>query len=91
MKLNAIISSGQRVKDFIDIHYLLGIYSLSEMIGFYKKKYDPHNEVNVLKSLVYFEDIEPGDWPLIIDNPELTWEQVKQNLSNTVRNYITDN
>jgi len=34
MKLNAISGSGQRVKDFIDIYYLLQNFSIDQMIGF---------------------------------------------------------
>jgi predicted nucleotidyltransferase component of viral defense system len=39
MKLNAIYVSGQRLKDFIDIYYLLDEYSVEEMISFYRKKF----------------------------------------------------
>ncbi len=37
MKLNAIVTNGQRVKDFIDIYFLLEEYSFKEMLSFYKK------------------------------------------------------
>lgn len=89
MKLNVIATSGQRAKDFIDIYYLLGNYKISEMIGFYKKKYKQYNEVNVLKSLVYFDDVDLTDWPQIIDNPFLKWEQVKQKLTSATTDYIS--
>ena len=87
MKLNAISTSIQRVKDFIDIYYLLGMFSLEEMISFYKSKYQQHNEVNILKSLVYFEDVEISDWPVLIDNPSLKWEQVKRRLTGATQQY----
>src|SRR5690606_17672822 len=38
MKLNAIVGRGSK-KDFIDIYFLLKEYCLSEMLGFYRKKY----------------------------------------------------
>jgi len=41
------------------------------MIRFYKIKYASFNEVNVLKSLVWFEDIDLSDWPVLLQNLEL--------------------
>ena len=40
MKVNAITGNGTRVKDFIDIYFLLKEFSFSEIIEFYKTKYD---------------------------------------------------
>lgn len=88
MKLNAISSSGQRVKDFIDIFYLLRKFSIEQMIGFYKEKYTQYNEVSVLKSLVYFDDIDFCDWPEIIDEPNLKWNTIKDELEKSVKKYL---
>lgn len=87
MKLNAITTSGQRVKDFIDIYYLLQKFSLAEMIGFYKSKYKQYNEVNVLKSIVYFDDVDLADWPHLISDPKLKWDEVKRKLTSATRQY----
>jgi len=89
MKLNAIATSGQRVKDFIDVYYLLDKYSISDMVDFYKTKYSQYNEVNILKSLVYFEDVDLTDWPQIMADPELEWNKVKQRLIQATRDYMT--
>jgi hypothetical protein len=91
MKLNAISGSGQRVKDFIDIFYLLRLFNLEQMIGFYKKKYQQYSEAVVLKSLVYFDDIDFSEWPILLSEPNLRWEVVKMKLENTVNNYIKSN
>lgn len=88
MKLNAIATSGQRVKDFIDIYYLLDNYSIVNMINFFKKKYSQYNEVNILKSLVYFDDVDLTDWPQIIADPELEWNTVKQRLIRATKEYM---
>ena len=88
MKLNAITASGQRVKDFIDIYYLLREFSLAEMIIFYKSKYKQYNEVNVLKSITYFNDVDLADWPQIIDSPSLKWDDIKKCITNATENYI---
>jgi hypothetical protein len=88
MKLNVISVSGQRVKDFIDIYFLLEIYSIEEMIGFYKKKYLQYNEVNVLKSLCWFEDVDLSDWPVLIITPNLRWETVKKKITEATKHYL---
>jgi len=88
MKLNAISGSGQRVKDFIDIYYLLQNFSIDQMIGFYKKKYSHYNEVSVLKSLVYFDDIDFNDWPEMIADPDLKWNTIKDELEKRVKKYL---
>ena len=89
MKLNAISVSGQQVKDFIDIYYLLDKYSVEEMIGFYKKKYSQYNEVNVLKSLCWFEDVDLSDWPILLKNPNLKWGTVKKRIKEFTHRYLT--
>ena len=88
MKLNAISVSGQRTKDFIDIYFLLDIYSIEDMLVFYKKKYMQYNEANVLKSLCWFEDVDLTDWPVLIKNPNLKWETVKKKITEATKLYL---
>ncbi len=86
MKLNAISTSGQRSKDFIDIYYLLPKFSLEKMLEFYKEKYNQQNTAFVLKSLIYFRDVDLADWPVLIVNPNLAWADVKKRLEEVVLN-----
>jgi len=51
MKINAIITSGQRIMDFIDKYFLLDKFDISEMVRFYNNKYDQDNDALILKSL----------------------------------------
>jgi hypothetical protein len=88
MKLNAISTSGQRVKDFIDIYYLLEEYPVAEMISFYKKKYSQYNEVNVLKSLTWFEDVDLSEWPVLLKAPKLQWDTVKKRILKATNTYM---
>lgn len=88
MKLNAISVSGQRVKDFIDIFYLLDEYSVEEMIGFYKIKYSQYNEVNVLKSLTWFEDVDLSDWPVILKTPKLKWGTITKKIKDATNIFL---
>lgn len=66
MKLNAISNSGKRLKDFIDVYFLLQHFSLHEMIEFYTIKYPRFNPLIPLKAINYFDDIDPA-----IDPPKL--------------------
>ena len=87
MKLNAIAVNGQRVKDFIDIYYLLQRYSLAEMVSFYQKKYALGNEVNILKSIIYFDDVDLTDWPILLKEPTLKWSAVKKRITQATLAY----
>ena len=66
MKMNAISNSGKRLKDFIDVYFLLEHFSLHEMIEFYTLKYPRFNPLIPLKAINYFDDIDPA-----IDPPKL--------------------
>jgi predicted nucleotidyltransferase component of viral defense system len=76
MKLNAIAGNGTRSKDFIDIYFLLKQYSVNDIIHFYKEKYNQRNIFHILKSLVYFDDINTVDWPEMIIENTLTLNNV---------------
>ena len=84
MKLNAISTSGQRVKDFIDIYYLLEKYELSSMLYYFKSKYDQENDMLILKSLIYFDDADESEWPVLIKEPHLKWKAVKHRIEKEV-------
>lgn len=88
MKLNAISISGQRIKDFIDIYYLLKSYTIDDMLQFYKTKYATFNEVNVLKSLTWFEDIDHTDMPVLLENPKLKWAEVSRKIRQHTQKYL---
>ena len=65
MKLNAT-NSGQRLKDFIDVYYLLEHFSIAQMLEFYHEKYPHMNEIIPLRAITFFDDIDPQ-----IDPPKL--------------------
>ncbi len=89
MKLNATSISGQRTKDFIDIYFVMkdNKYSLTDILDFYKKKYKQDSDMHVLKSLIYFDDIDLSDWPVLIRNKNLKWEEIKLFLEKEVIKY----
>jgi hypothetical protein len=88
MKLNAIMTSGQRARDFIDIYFLLEKYDIADMVRFYKTKYAQENEGPVLKSLIYFDDVDSSDWPVLIRNSGLKWGGIKKRIESVVLKYV---
>lgn len=85
MKLNAIINSGKRSKDFVDIYFLLEHFSLNEMIGFFETKYPHMNAVIALKSLSYFEDIDPEMDPPKL-RTKLPLSKIRQRIERAIMN-----
>jgi hypothetical protein len=85
MKLNAISKRGAK-KDFYDLAYLLDLYSIEEMLEFFKIKYN-NNEIGfVIHSMYYFNDAEPHTDPIsLIGN---TWEGVKKKVKKSVDEFI---
>jgi hypothetical protein len=87
MKLNAISTSGQRSKDFIDIYYLFEKFKLEKMLEFYRGKYDQENISFILKSLIYFDEVDLADWPVLIRDPKLKWIDIQKRLEKEVLEY----
>lgn len=63
MKIHAIIQSGKRLKDFIDIYFLLQQFSMEQIINFFSKKYSYTNPLIALKAVTYFDDIDENTDP----------------------------
>jgi len=87
MKLNAISTSGQRIKDFIDIYFLFEKYDLKTMLEWYSRKYNQTNDLLILKSLIYFDDVDESEWPVMIREAGLKWKEVRHRLEETVLSY----
>jgi hypothetical protein len=90
MKVNAITGDGTRVKDFIDIYFLLKDFSFADIIGFYKTKYNARNDFHAVKSLTYFDDIVKEAWPKMILEKSLTFEQVTGEIIRHRDDYLKD-
>ena len=93
MKLNAIINSGQRLKDFIDIYFLIEHFSLRDMLHFFETKYPGTNGLIALKALTYFDDIDETAQSPMISIP-LTLAKIKRRINDAVMHsnkIFTDN
>lgn len=78
MKLASITNRGAK-KDFIDFYELLNLFTLRQMLDFYRKKYAESALFTTLKSLAWFEDAEHDPDPVMLR--DYTWEDVKKRIS----------
>jgi hypothetical protein len=86
MKVNAIAGNGTRVKDFVDIYYLLNDYSLVQIISFFKSKYQQQSDFHAIKSLTFFDDVDLADWPVLLADKQLKWPQVMKRIQQACKN-----
>lgn len=77
MKITAIIGRGTK-KDFIDLAFLLDIFSLDEILNFYEKKYPEASRFMAMKSIAYFDDAENDPMPYMLNN--ITWDNIKERI-----------
>jgi predicted nucleotidyltransferase component of viral defense system len=83
MKLSAILSRATN-KDYIDLYYIFKQYELEAVLDVFKQKYQDTDINLVLKSLVYFEDIEMEPI-LFISGKEVDFKEVQDFLINLVK------
>lgn len=82
MKLSAIVSRATN-KDYIDIYFIIKIISLESLLISTKKKFLDIDENLILKSLVYFEDVEKN--PIRFrNNNNISFSEVKAFLKKNV-------
>ena len=81
MKLWAIQNRATN-KDYVDIYYILHKININELIWkFYRKFWKVVSENIILKSLVYFDDIDNEE---LIMNDKTTFEEIKKYLISLV-------
>lgn len=85
MKLNAISKRGAK-KDFYDLASLLDLYSINEMLDFFKIKYSNEEIGFVLHSMYYFDDADKQEDPISLTGQ--SWESVKFKVKQTIDNFI---
>jgi hypothetical protein len=82
MKLNAITGRGTK-KDFVDLYFLLKLFSFEQLFSFYEKKYDDGNVFLVRKSIPYFRDAERNEMPEMLI--KVSWGEIKSNILSSFR------
>jgi hypothetical protein len=58
------------------------------MIEFYKAKYNQQDASHVLKSLIYFDDVDLADSLVLVKDPDLKWETVKNKIEKEVIRFV---
>lgn len=87
MKVAAIVQRG-KMRDFIDIFFLLKIFSLEEIVSLAQKKYPSYQTGLILKALIYFVDAEKTDSrPIKILDPNFSWDKAKEKIFAEVKKY----
>ncbi len=79
MKFHVIIQSGKRLKDFIDVYYLLQYFSLQQMLEFFTRKYSYSNSMIAMKALNFFDEIDETIDPPKLIKP-ITVAQIKKRI-----------
>jgi hypothetical protein len=83
MKLSAIAQRGAK-KDFIDLHTMLATgMTLSAMFGWYRKRFKAMDLMPVRMGLVYFDDAEPQEMPVM--NIPADWATMKRDIAVAAR------
>ena len=90
MKVNSVANDGTRVKDFIDLFFLISEheYSIEKLLKNYEAKYIQRNAMHALKSLNYFEEVNVADWPELLKKKEISWKAVKNRIDKACKDYI---
>lgn len=75
MKMNAIMRGGRK-KDFWDIHKLLNLYSLRQMLELHQRRHEwEHEDVKLLNSLLDFEEADSMADPRCLEGKD--WDNIK--------------
>lgn len=80
MKLFAICKRGTK-KDFYDIYELLNHFSKETLLHFFVQKYGEDKLFFLAKSIVYFEEAEETEEPVVLSQTA-DWNLVKKKLEN---------
>lgn len=83
MKLNAIVNNGQRVKDYVDIHFLLKERNLDQLLTAYTAKYADANPAIAKKALLYHKEID-FNTNVDLTGGDLKWTDVVKRLKQAV-------
>src|SRR6267142_6466329 len=79
MKMHAIVNSGQRQKDFVDMYYLLEHRSLDDLTKAYSAKYPDRNATLARNGILYHKDIT-GEINLELVLRPFNWREITSRL-----------
>lgn len=86
MKLSAI-TSRSALKDYIDLYFILHHVSLENMLDLTAQKFSTLDTNLILKSLVYFDDVQ--EEPILFKhNENISFDAIKKYLADEITNYL---
>ena len=86
MKLNAITDGDGRKKDYWDIHFLLGRFTLREMLDLHETRHPwEHDRTKLLKDLMNFRKADKDPDPRCLLGKD--WQQIKFDLMDAVLSF----
>lgn len=89
MKLNAVVGSGKRIKDFVDLYYLLGKLKYPEMLNHYQQKY-PNVTIDMANRSVGYHYQINMEVPIDLIDGKLQWSIVADKLISTSNQFDLD-
>ena len=82
MKLEVVGHNGRK-KDFWDLHELMELFSWTEMLAFYQKRYPySYSQNQIIKKLVDFKEADSDLNPICLKNKY--WELIKLDFEETI-------
>lgn len=90
MKVNAIVGNGTRIKDFLDVYYLLKEIPYQQILEAYLKKYPNVSAVVARASLLYYKDID-FTTSITLIKETLRWKDVEKNIKSSIAEYDKKN
>lgn len=85
MKLHAIFQNGTRIKDFIDMHFLLEYHPLKIYLEFYRNKYGG-NPAMASYALLHHDNIDTEAKVNMLKGKESDMEKITERLKKAVNN-----
>ena len=85
MKVRAIIGRGTR-KDFVDLYYLLQLFSMTRIMELFHLKYPDFNDFMAIRSLLFFDDAEQMPMPMMLDSTP--WKTMKDYIKKSVKEIL---
>lgn len=86
MKLSTITSRAT-IKDYVDLYYILRKKNLDTLLTGCSEKFPQLDKMLILKSLVYFNDIETSSLRFV-RGKEINMEEIKKYFENLVKEYL---
>ena len=78
MKVNAIVQSGERMKDFVDLAEIAKYRTVNQVMDAYHKKYSQGMPAPFAKKAIsYFQDVDVAERPVMMEG-KLDWSATKR-------------